>query len=98
MHTEGCPPLLQEPMDKCPPKDQVKKQIRFYIDEDFGDDPILPNFLEGDSAKVWDNVPSPSIPLTMDPPQLPCNDGYQHHPTHVGGAHPKAPIRPSVTA
>ena len=49
----------------------MKKQVRFYIDEDLGDDPTLPmdltNFLEGDTAEEWDNTPSSCIPLTVDP-------------------------------
>ena len=55
MHTEGCPSPLQEPLAECPPEDPAKKQVRFDMDEDLGDDPTLPTylttFLEGGTAK-----------------------------------------------
>ena len=41
MHTKRCPPPPQEPMEGCPPKDPVKKHIRFNYDDDFSDDPSL---------------------------------------------------------
>ena len=101
-HTKGCPPLPQELMDECPTEDPVKKQVRFHKDEDLGVDPTLPMdltiFLEGETAEEQDNAQSPSIPLTVDPPQLPCHDGHLCCPTHIGGAHPKAPVKPSAAA
>ena len=42
MHTEGCPPPQQEPMDECPPKEPVKKWVRFNLDDDLSDDPHCP--------------------------------------------------------
>ena len=91
-HTKGFPPQ-QEPMEGCIPKELVKKQVRFHVDEDLGDDPTLPTdltyILEGDTAEEWDNV---------DPPQPLCDDGHQHHPTHMGGACLKAPVKPSASA
>ena len=66
MHTKGCPSAPYELLDEYPPKDPVKKQLRFNVDEDLGDDPTLPmdltTFLEEGIAKEWDNAPSPSIP------------------------------------
>ena len=42
-------------MDECSPKDPVKKQVRFNVEEDLGDDPTLPTdlttFLQWDTAK-----------------------------------------------
>ena len=71
MHTKGHSPLPLEHMDECPPEDPMKKQVGFHVDEDLGDDLTLPkdltNFLEGDTAEEWDNAPSLSIPLTVDP-------------------------------
>ena len=68
-------------MDECQPKESVMKQVRFNLDEDLGDDPSLPTdlttFLEGGTAKEWDNAPSPSVPLTMDPSQPPHDNGHQ---------------------
>ena len=62
-------------MEECAPKDQMKKQVWFNMEEDLSSDPTLPTelttFLAGVTAKEWDNDPSPSIPLSMDPPQLP---------------------------
>ena len=102
MHTEGHPPPTQEPIDECPPKDPVKKQVRFNMDEDLGENPTLPmdltTFLKEGTAKEQDNAPSPSVPLTVDPWQLPHNDGQQCHPTYMGGASPKVPVIPSATA
>ena len=58
-----------------------------------------PDYLpRGGTAVEWDNAPSPSVPLTMDPLQLPHDNGHQHWPTHTGGAHPKATVKPSATA
>ena len=72
------------------------------MDEDFGDDPTPPTdlttFLEDGSTKEWYNAPSPCIPLTVDPPQLPHDNGHQLHPTHMGGAHPKTIVKPSAAA
>ena len=95
MHNEGHPLPLQEPMEEFPSKDQTKKQVRFNVDEALGDDPTLPldltTFQVGCTAKEWDNTPSPSIPLSVDPPQPHCSSGHQCHPTHTVGAHPKVP-------
>ena len=43
------------------------------------------------TAQEWDNAPSPSNPLSVDPPLLPHSEGPQHYPTHMGGACPKVP-------
>ena len=75
-HTKGCPPPQQEPMDECPLKEVVKKQVRLNL----GDDPSLPmeltTFLEGGTAEEQDNASSPSVPLVMDPPQPPYDSGH----------------------
>ena len=93
--------LPQEPMDECPPKDPVKKQVRFCIDEDLGDDPTLPtdltNFLEGDSAEEWHNTQSPPFPWPWIPHSHLAMMATSTIP-HTGGAHPKAPVRPSAPA
>ena len=66
MHTKGCPPPPQEPVEECLPKDWMKKQVRFNVDEDLGNDPPLPmdltTFPAGGTAEEWDNAPSPLLP------------------------------------
>ena len=65
------PILMRNQWMSVNPKNQRKKQVRFNLDEDFGDDPSLPTdlttFLERSTTKKWDNTPRPSVPLTMDP-------------------------------
>ena len=100
-YTEGWPYPLQEPMEECSPEDWTKKQVRFNVDEDLDNDPTLAmdltTFQEGNTAEEWDNAPIPSIPLSVDPPQLPCSGGHQCHPTHTGEACLKVPV-PSAAA
>ena len=99
MHTAGHLPPLQKPMNECPPRKQKKKQVWFDVDEDLGHNPTLPTdlttFLLGDTAKEWDNIPSPSPPLPMDPPQPPHRNGHQCYPKK---AHPKVSAQPSAAA
>ena len=86
MCTKGHPPPLPEPMDECPPKDPLKKQVRFNLDNDVGDDPSLPTDLAtflGDTAEEWNNTLSPFAPLTMDLPQLPHGNGHQQCPWDI---------------
>ena len=77
------------------PEEQMKKQVRFNVDEDFGNDSTLPmdltTFLVGGTATEWDNTLSPSIPLSVDPPQPPHSKGHQCHPTNTGRGSPKGP-------
>ena len=84
-------------MDECPLKEPVKEQVRFNLDYDLGDDPSLSmdltTFLEGGTAKEWDKAPSPSVPLTVDPPQLPHDNGHQCQPTHPEGASLKDTVK-----
>ena len=98
MHTEGHPPW-QEPMEECHPKTGQRNRsgslwIKIWV-------MILhcpwtwPPSWWG-TAKEWDNTPSPSIPLSVDPQQLLCSGSHQHHPINTGGACPKVPV-PSGT-
>ena len=52
--------------------EKLKKQVRFDVEGDLGDDPTLPQgltiFLVGDVAKEWDNTPGPYTPVPKDSP------------------------------
>ena len=65
------PPPQQEPMDECQPKEPVKKQDRFNLDEDLGDDPSLPmdltTFLEGALPKSGIMLQAPLFPWLCIP-------------------------------
>ena len=94
--------LCRNPWRSAPPKEQKKKQVKFNVEEDLDSDPTLPTqlttFLVEGTAKEWDNAPSPSIPLLMDPLQPPHSGGHQHHTFNMGRAHPKVPLQPSAAA
>ena len=98
MYAKACHIPLQQPVVEVSPKGPVKKQVRFNLDDDLGDDPLLPThlatFLEGNAGNEQDNAPSPSPPLIVDPPQPPCDEGHQCHPTCSGGAQPKFTAKP----
>ena len=77
----------------------TKKQIRFKVEEDLGDNPTLPpdltTFLVVGMAKEQDDTPSPSIPLPLKshglPQQRPPVLSYLH-----GRAQAKVPAKPSA--
>ena len=48
----------------------------------------------GGTAEEWDDTPCPSTSLPVDPPQLQW--GHKCHPTHMGGAHLKVPVKLST--
>ena len=65
------------------------------MEGDQGNAPTLPQgltlFLVEDAAEEQDDAPGPIISMSESFPQL-LSEGPQHHPTHTGGARPKAPI------
>ena len=69
-----------------------KKQVRFDVDEELGDDPTLPLgltlLLEESMAEEWDDAPSSLTPMPMDSPQLPPSQDPQHCPAYTGGEQP----------
>ena len=72
-----------------------RKQVKFDMDEELGNEPTLPMdltlfFVEG-MATEWDNAPSSSTPDPMDCPQT-----THSHPAYIGGSQPKVPTKPSV--
>ena len=87
-------------MKECLLEQWMKKQVRFDMDEELGDDPTLPldltTFIVGGMAEELDDAPNPSTPLPLDSPQLPPSEGPQCHPTYMGGACPKVPTKPSA--
>ena len=91
---------LQVPMEECTPKDQRKEQVRFNIGEDLGSDPTLPTelttFLAWGTVEEQEDTPCPSTSFSMDPLH-PCpSKGLKHHPTHMGWAYLKVPVKPST--
>ena len=87
-HAEGCPHSPQRPVAECLPLCLVQKQVQFDMAHDLGDAPSLPtdltNFSGENVTDGWIDAPCPSTPLTVDPPQLLHDNGYQHHYTHTG--------------
>ena len=84
MHAKGHPPP-QRPAAECSPLGPVQKQVWFDLANDLGDVPSLPthlaNFLGENTADEWIDSPCTAAPLTMDPSQLPHNNGHQCCPT-----------------
>ena len=76
-------------MAECPPLGPVQKQVQFNLADDLGDAPSVPmdlaNFLGENATDEQIDAPHPSASLTADPPQLPCDNGYQCS-TNMGGA------------
>ena len=93
MHATGCPHSLSRPVSQCLPLGQVQKQVHFDLANDLGNAPSLPtdlaSFLGEDVTDEQIDAPCPPSPLTVDPPQIPHDNGNQHCSTHMGGAHPK---------
>ena len=56
-----------------------KNQVRFDVDQEFGDNPTLPQgltlFLVEGMAKEWDDATSSSTPMPVDSPQPPHCEG-----------------------
>ena len=81
-------------------KPKRKKQVRFDVDEELGNDPTLPwgltLFLAEGIAEEQDDIPSPSTPVAVDSLQLPPSKGPQCYPTYVGQTQPKVPAKPSA--
>ena len=59
-------------MEEHPPEQQKRKQVRFNVDEELGDDPTLPpdltTYLAGGTAEEWDDAPNSSTSLPLDTP------------------------------
>ena len=85
------------PTEGKPPR---KKQVRFDVDEELGDDPTLSLcltfFLEEGMAKEWDDAHSPSTPMPVDSQWLTPSKVPQCHPTYTGGVWPQVPAKPST--
>ena len=75
-----------------------KKQVRFDVDEELGNDHTLPEgltlFLAEGMAEKWDDASSPYSPLSMDFPWLPPSEDPQCSLTYAGGARPNIPTKP----
>ena len=83
-HTKEHPPP-QEPKEEHPPTEQMKKQARFDVDEDLGDDPTLPTdlttFLVGALPKSGIMIQAPLIPCPWIPhSHLIVRDPMPSHP------------------
>ena len=81
--------------DSLTPAEKPKKQVRFEEEGDLGDDHTLLLgltlfWVEG-SAEEWDDAP---VPMPEESLQLPPSNSLQCHPTHTGGARPKALSHP----
>ena len=72
-----------------------RKQARFDVDEELGDEPMLPTdlilFLAEDEGPEWDNTPNSPTLEPIDSPWPACSQ-----PTHRGGARPKVSTKPST--
>ena len=91
------------PVDAPTPTEEKqwrKKQIRFDVDEELGDDPTLPPgltlFLAEGMAKEQDDAPSCLTPMPVDSPWPPPSKGPLHHSDCTGGAWPKVPTKLST--
>ena len=76
----------------------MKKQVRFDVEEELGDDPMLPpdltTYLVGGMAEEQNDAPSPSTPLPLESPWLPPSKGPQCQLTYMGGAWTTVQARP----
>ena len=89
--TEECPPP-QGSMEENLPEQQSKKQVRFKVKEEFGDDPTLPldliTFLVGVMAEYKKMLPTPLLPCSWNP--------HSCLPAKAPGAIPLAQEGPSL--
>ena len=96
MQEQGAVRWYPTPTEEKPPR---KKQVRFDMDKELGEDPTLlwglTLFLVEGTTKEWDNAPSPSTPCLWIPMSTP-NKGPQHCPIYTGGARPKVPMKQSA--
>ena len=64
--------------DTLTPAEKLKIQVRFEVEEDLGNDPMLPQgltlFLVEDEVKEWNDTPGPFTPMLEDSPQLPLSE------------------------
>ena len=101
LQTRPCQSRSRAQWDDAPTlAEKLKKQVRFNVGGDLGNDPKLPQgltlFLAEVAAEEWDDTNGPYTPMPKDSPQLPPSEDPLHHPTHTGGARPNVPAQPSA--
>ena len=85
------------PIEERPPR---REQVRFNVDEELGDNPMLALdlflIIVGGVATEQYDAPSSSTPMSMDSPWPTHSESLQSQPAYTGGAWPKVPAKPST--